>query len=381
MFEGVMLQDLRWRLQHRGDSQPAMALEETEPVAFQQRDRVLFGDRADRWEVPESPGGEARDQAVTFHQRERHLFRALTGEPAEGAPVEAPEAIPFRQARRRIFTTLFGEATDPAAQGEVAAVAVQQRHRVLFDAMVARQGGRRVVRRSAWTVGAATFQVVFVSSLMLLTAALAARSQPDPEVQVKLVQPVLQRPAPPPPAPPKAVRRAPAAPRPNVATVKPHPPAALVQPREIAEAMKAPDPNEPVEEYEAVEGEGVEGGVVGGVPAYAPPSAEGGGIMEAPQYVTTGFRAPAESVSGCVRSSVRLPTELAGYVAGQVVVKFAVGRDGSVGLVQLMTPVPDPRIAAAIRNAIEACRWRAGSDAQGRPVTLWVILPLRFTSG
>ncbi|HYQ80377.1 MAG TPA: energy transducer TonB, partial [Anaeromyxobacteraceae bacterium] len=305
----------------------------------------------------------------------------LTGDPAEGAPVEAPEAIPFRQAGRRIFTTLFGEATDPAVQGEVAAMAVQQGHRVLFDAMVAREGGRRVARRSAWTVGAATFQVAFVSSLMLLTAALAARSQPDPEVQVKLVQPVFQRPAPPPPAPPKAVRRAPAAPRPNVATVKPHPPAALVQPREIAEAMKAPDPNEPVEEYEVVEGEGVEGGVVGGVPAYAPPPTEGGGIMEAPQYVTTGFRAPAEAVGGCVRSSVRLPTELAGYVAGQVVVKFAVGRDGSVGLVQLMTPVPDPRIAAAIRNAIEACRWRAGSDAQGRPVTLWVILPLRFTSG
>jgi outer membrane biosynthesis protein TonB len=32
-----------------------------------------------------------------------------------------------------------------------------------------------------------------------------------------------------------------------------------------------------------------------------------------------------------VGSSIRLPANLAGYAAGQVVVKFAVGRDGTVG--------------------------------------------------
>lgn len=102
--------------------------------------------------------------------------------------------------------------------------------------------------------------------------------------------------------------------------------------------------------------------------------------MEAPQYVTSGFRSPAEAVPGCVGRSVRLPHDLAGYAAGQVVVKFAVGRDGRVGLTRLMTPVPDPRIFEAIRQALESCRWRAGTDAQGQPATLWVVLPLRFAA-
>jgi outer membrane biosynthesis protein TonB len=81
-----------------------------------------------------------------------------------------------------------------------------------------------------------------------------------------------------------------------------------------------------------------------------------------------------------VGSSIRLPADLAGYAAGQVVVKFAVARDGTVGLAQLMTPVPDQRIFEAIRRALASCRWRPGSDAQGQPVTLWVILPLRFAA-
>lgn len=45
-----------------------------------------------------------------------------------------------------------------------------------------------------------------------------------------------------------------------------------------------------------------------------------------------------------------------------------------------MTPVPDQRIFQAIRQALGSCRWRAGSDAQGQPATLWVILPLRFAA-
>ena len=351
MFEAVMVHDLRWRLQHRGALEPA----------------------------PVPSGTSAR---VPFRQQDRRLFETMTGE--RGPPSTAgSEAFPFRQRDRHLFPNLFGRAAEVLIPGAVAAVAVQQRDRLLFDAMVERQGGRRVARRSAWTLGATAFQVLFVASMALLGAALAARSRPTPAVDVTLVRPVYLRPAPPPPAaPPVAARRAPGARRPSVATVKPAPPSALIQPREIAEAMKAPDPNEPLEAYEE-DLEGVEGGVVGGVPGYVPeatPPAEAGGIMEAPRYVTTGFRAPAELVPGCVGRSVRLPQDLAGFAAGQVVVKFAVGRDGTVGLARLMTPVPDPRIFEAIRQALASCRWRSGTDAQGQPVTLWVVLPLRFAA-
>ncbi len=382
MFEAVMLHDLRWRLHHRDAFQPVPALAGGgERVAFRQRNRNLFGELVRRL----SPDEPAPRERVSFRQRDRRLFASLTGERAPASAAGAV-AVPFQQRERRLFAALVGGAVQVPLPADLAAVAVQQRDRRLFEAMVARQGGRRVAQRGAWTLGAAAFQVVFVSSVVLLTAILAARSRPAPALEVQLVRAVYRRPAPPPPAAmPMAARRTAATPRPSGPAVKPRPPAALVQPREIAEAMKAPDPSEPVEVWEPDEAEGVEGGVVGGVPGYVPepevaaPS-DGGGIVEAPRYVTTGFRAPAEVSPGCVGRSVRLPQDLAGFAAGQVVVKFAVGRDGTVGLARLMTPVPDQRIFEAIRQALESCRWRAGADAQGRPVTLWVILPLRFAA-
>lgn len=382
MFEAVMVHDLRWRLSHRGTPAPIPAPEATaEPVPFRQRDRQLFGGLSRPWPVPGEP---APGEPMPFRQHDRRLFESVASGRASAQPPRAGEAdaVPFRQRERRLFGALVG-AAEPAPPAAVAAVAVRQRDRILFDAMVARRGGRRVARRSAWTLGAAGFQVLFVSSIALLTAALAARARPPEPVDVKLVRAVYRRPAPPPPAAaPAAARRAVAARPAGVATVKPRPPAALVQPREIAEVMKAPDPSEPMEAYEE-DLEGAEGGVVGGVPGYVPEAAsgdEGGGVMEAPRYVTTGFRAPAEVSPGCVGRSVRLPPDLAGFAAGQVVVKFAVGRDGSVGLARLMTPVPDPRIFEAIRQALESCRWRPGADAQGAPGTFWVVLPLRFSS-
>jgi hypothetical protein len=175
------------------------------------------------------------------------------------AGAEAPrEALPFRQRDRRLFDALVGDAAELAWPGALEAVAVRQRDRLLFDAMVARQGGKRVARRGAWTLGAAAFQVVFVTSLALLTALLAARSRPTPAVEVQLVRAAYRRPAPPPPAaPPLAARRTPEGPRPSGATVKARPPAALIRPREIAETMKAPDPGEPMEEYDVEYAEGV----------------------------------------------------------------------------------------------------------------------------
>jgi TonB family protein len=82
-----------------------------------------------------------------------------------------------------------------------------------------------------------------------------------------------------------------------------------------------------------------------------------------------------------VQSSVRLPRDLAATLSGTFTVRFAVSRDGSVGLIQVMDQVPDPRISEAIVSAVQSCEFRPGTDAAGRPTRLWVVMPLRFVGG
>jgi hypothetical protein len=68
---------------------------------------------------------------------------------------------------------------------------------------------------------------------------------------------------------------------------------------------------------------------------------------------------------------------LAGFVQA-VTVKFAVYPNGSVGAFSVMGQVPDQRISDAIRNAVTNCSWRPGADAQGRPVAIYVIMPVKM---
>jgi protein TonB len=228
--------------------------------------------------------------------------------------------------------------------------------------------------------------------MVVITARMAAQPKSMPLVEVQFIRAV---PRPPPPAAPAAAAR-PAAARKAVgssaATVaaRPRAPLALVQPREISDVMKPPDPAEPLEDYGDV-ADGVEGGVVGGIPGYVPDAADSSGasavargadvIEEAPQYATTGFRPPQEAQPGCVRGAIRLPAALTGYVSAPVVVKFAVTRTGAIGAFQVMSQVADPRIGEVIRQALLACRWTPGADAQGRATTLWVVMPFRFEAG
>jgi protein TonB len=253
----------------------------------------------------------------------------------------------------------------------------------VFDRLMIRDLSRRAAVRGAYSLGATGFETTVLLALTALTAHLAAqRPEREPVVDVVFVREAPRRPAPPPPPPPAAPRRAPASPK-TVVVSRPAAPAALIQPREVAPEMKIPDPGEPVEEYD--EG-GVEGGVVGGVPGGVAggtmePYSRGGELEDAPQYVTTGFRKPAEASPGCVRGAIRMPPDLAGYVSGPTTVKFAVGRDGTVGRVEVLGAALDERIVEVIRRGLRACRWLPGADAQGRPVALWVVMPLRFASG
>jgi protein TonB len=97
-------------------------------------------------------------------------------------------------------------------------------------------------------------------------------------------------------------------------------------------------------------------------------------------YATSGYRKPIAAERGCVQRSIRIPDNLFERISGGVVtVKFAVDRDGAPSHFTAMTAgVPD-RVTSDIWAAIQSCRWIPGADAQGKPISLWVILPLRFT--
>jgi periplasmic protein TonB len=243
----------------------------------------------------------------------------------------------------------------------------------VFDEVTHKQGGKAAARRLGYVFGSTVFQVALIAAIVTASAAIKAKVVDQPVVDVKFVKTAPPPPPPPPPAPPVARKRPPEA-KPRTDLPKPPPPQALVQPQEIKAEMKPPDPNEPKEpEYDygdAAEGEGVVGGVVGAQPR--------GGIEDAPAYATAGYRKPQMAEPGCVQRSVRIPPSLAGYVSGPITVKFAIRPDGQPSRFEVMGQVPDARIGQLVWQAVQSCRWVPGADAQGRPISIWVILPVRF---
>jgi protein TonB len=129
-----------------------------------------------------------------------------------------------------------------------------------------------------------------------------------------------------------------------------------------------PGPPEP-EVAEPGSGEGVVGGVPGGT---APAAAE------EPAYAAEGYRKPRTAEPGCVQRSIRVPEELMDRL-GVVTVKFAIDRDGTPSRFQSVSHGLADRVAPGIWRAVQGCRWLPGADARGRPVAIWVILPIRFT--
>jgi TonB family protein len=98
-------------------------------------------------------------------------------------------------------------------------------------------------------------------------------------------------------------------------------------------------------------------------------------------HAAAGWRRPALVDRDCIRNGVRVPRALRGFVSGSVAVKFAVGRDGSPSDFQVLSGAPDPQLCSAVWRAIRNCRWMPGTDPQGRPAKIWVVMPLRFLSG
>jgi protein TonB len=241
----------------------------------------------------------------------------------------------------------------------------------VFDEVVKREGGKTAARRAGFVFGSTAFQVGVVMAAFVVGQQVK-KAVEDKAVDVKFVKAAAPPPppAPPPPAAPPPKRKNPPTDKPKTNLPPPPPPQALIQPQEIKEEMKTDtSPKEPEYDY-SKGGEGVVGGVVGGAPS----------IEDAPAYATAGYKKPEMAERGCVQRSVRLTPELLDYVTGPITVKFAIMRDGTPSRFEVMSAVSDQRIATAIWQAVKACKWNAGADAQGRPTNIWVILPIRFST-
>jgi protein TonB len=213
----------------------------------------------------------------------------------------------------------------------------------VFDEVTKTEGGKRAARKGAYIFGSTLFQVLFVVAMIVVGERIRAAAKAEAAVEVKFIRAAPPVAPPPPPAAKRKTENKPKTDAPRTVV----PPTAMIQPKDVTQEMKPPNPNEPPE-----------------------PEADEGG-----------FRAPREKNRGCLQSSMRVPPALQGFVSGPITVKFAVRRDGSIGQVQVVSNVPDPRIKEIIARGLAACEWAPGADAQGNPTSIWVIMPIRFAGG
>jgi TPR repeat protein len=94
-----------------------------------------------------------------------------------------------------------------------------------------------------------------------------------------------------------------------------------------------------------------------------------------PQLTPPGGLRPSQKSPGCVERKLKVPADYRGIFGGATV-KLAVDGNGTPVLLHAVTPAPEP-VVAAIADAVRACEWASGADANGRPATLWLTLPVR----
>ncbi len=97
-----------------------------------------------------------------------------------------------------------------------------------------------------------------------------------------------------------------------------------------------------------------------------------------PAYAREGYRKARQARPNCVVTSIRLPRDIVDVAGESATVKFAVDGSGRVSQFSYLSGPDDQHVANAIWTAIQRCEWVPGATAQGRPITLWVTMPIRF---
>jgi len=82
---------------------------------------------------------------------------------------------------------------------------------------------------------------------------------------------------------------------------------------------------------------------------------------------------PREAVTGCVVRATRAP---AGY-SGEVLVKVGVDAAGNPTRMDMVKGQAPEQLVDAIAEAVQLCKWIAGSDAAGKPAAGTALLPVR----
>jgi protein TonB len=108
-------------------------------------------------------------------------------------------------------------------------------------------------------------------------------------------------------------------------------------------------------------------------PVPAPPAA-----APAAAAAREGYQRPRQTTPGCMASSLLLNRDFIDYEGESATVKFAVDETGKVSQYTYLSGPNDQRIANAIWSSIQRCEWTPGATAQGRPISLWVTIPIKF---
>ncbi len=97
-----------------------------------------------------------------------------------------------------------------------------------------------------------------------------------------------------------------------------------------------------------------------------------------PSFAREGYQKARPSTPGCVAASLRLPRDIADVSGASATVKFAVDETGKVSQFSYLSGPDEPRIGAAIWAAVQRCEWTPGATGQGKPIALWVTMPIKF---
>jgi TonB family protein len=186
-------------------------------------------------------------------------------------------------------------------------------------------------------------------------AAAAPRERRKPPVR----EPVVRQPRP--AGPP--VREAARSERPGAAA-RPAPEPVQVQVSTPARAVEPDPPLPPPPQFVAA-------------PTQAPPTASAP-LAIGRDSAREGAQKARPATPGCVIASLRLPRDIADVGGESASVKFAVDETGQVSQFSYLAGPADSRLSNAIWAAVQRCQWVPGTNAQGRPITLWVTMPIKF---
>lgn len=239
----------------------------------------------------------------------------------------------------------------------------------MFDEVTKKEGGKRAARRGVWLLGSTALQTAFVLGIIAASTALAKKAVDDKLVDVKFVKqaaPTPPAPPPPPPAPKKRVAQQ----KPKT-EAKPRP--AMVQPKEMPQELKPPDPG-PAEPEDEGSDDGVEGGVIGGVVGgtvggtAAPPPPPPKKPVEFNATMT-----PPQAVAGPPLEYTQQALEH--EVEGTMMVKCIVSIDGTVHDCRVLRSVPF--MDKAVVGVLERRRYKPATQG-GQPLDVEYTFTIRL---